>query len=100
MIIMSGWKIYPTEVEEELLKYPAVSEIAVFSLDHEHRGEIPVAAVIWKDGIDDTEGLLEYARKNLARYKIPREIFTTDTLPRVNGWKLLRKDLKEKYSNI
>lgn len=100
MIIMSGWKIYPTEVEEELLKYPAVSEIAVFSLDHEHRGEIPVAAVIWEDGIDDTEGLLEYARANLARYKIPREIFTTDTLPRVNGWKLLRKDLKEKYSNI
>ena len=73
MIIMSGWKIYPTEVEEVLLGYDAVDEIAIFSMPHEHRGEIPVAAVIWKNQ-NDEEGLLEYARKNLARYKIPREI--------------------------
>ncbi|WP_455645841.1 class I adenylate-forming enzyme family protein [Methanosphaera sp.] len=96
MIIMSGWKIYPTEVEEVLIKHESVDEIAVFSFPHEHRGEIPVAAVIWKDE-EDVDGLLEYARENLARYKIPREIFTTKELPRVNGWKLLRKDLRKMF---
>ena len=96
MIIMSGWKIYPTEVEEVLLAYDSVDEIAIFGLPHEHRGEIPVAAVIWKD-MEDEDGLLEYARNNLARYKIPRKIITVDELPRVNNWKLLRRKLKEKY---
>lgn len=94
MIIMSGWKIYPTEVEEVLISYESVDEIAIFSIPHEHRGEIPVAAVVWKNE-EDEEGLLEFARNNLARYKIPRKIFTVDKLPRVNNWKLLRKDLKE-----
>ncbi|WP_323735699.1 class I adenylate-forming enzyme family protein [Methanosphaera sp. ISO3-F5] len=95
MIIMSGWKIYPTEVEEVLIAHDSVDEIAIFSIPHEHRGEIPAAAVIWKEEPDE-EGLLEYARQNLARYKIPRKIFTVTELPRVNNWKLLRKDLKEK----
>ncbi len=95
MIIMSGWKIYPTEVEEVLITCPSVDEIAIFSIPHEHRGEIPAAAVIWKNE-EDEEGLLSFARENLARYKIPRKIFTVDEFPRVNNWKLLRKDLKEK----
>ena len=90
---MSGWKIYPTEVEEVLIAYDSVDEIAIFSIPHEHRGEIPAAAVIWKDG-EDEDGLIEYAKNNLARYKIPRKIFTVDELPRVNNWKLLRRELK------
>ncbi|MDO5848351.1 MAG: class I adenylate-forming enzyme family protein [Methanobrevibacter sp.] len=97
MIVMSGWKIYPTEVEEELIKYPKVDEIAVFSMNDYHKGEIPVAAVVWKN-YPDEDGLLEFARENLSRYKIPRKIFNVDELPRVNGWKLLRRELKEKYS--
>ncbi|RAP53644.1 MAG: acyl-CoA synthetase [Methanosphaera sp. rholeuAM270] len=95
MIIMSGWKIYPTEVEEVLIASDLVDEIAIFSIPDEHRGEIPAAAVIWNEE-EDKEGLLEYAGENLARYKIPRKIFTVDDLPRVNNWKLLRKDLKER----
>ena len=92
MIVMSGWKIYPTEVEDILLKYPNVSDIAVFSIPDQHKGELPVAAVIWKNE-EDCEGLLEYAHENLAGYKIPRKIYTTDKLPRINNWKLLRKEL-------
>lgn len=97
MIVMSGWKIYPTEVEEELIKYKDVEEIAIFSIDDEHRGEIPVAAVVWKNRPNE-EGLLKYAKETLSRYKIPRKVITVDELPRVNGWKLLRRELKEKYS--
>ena len=97
MIVMSGWKIYPTEVEEILIKHPSVDEIAIFSIEDCHKGEIPVAAVIWKNSSDE-EGLLNYAREKLSRYKVPRKIFTVDELPRVNGWKLLRRKLREQYS--
>ncbi len=96
MIVMSGWKIYPTEVEEVLIKYPAVKEIAIFSVNDCHRGEIPVAAVVWEDA-EDSEGLISYARENLSRYKVPRKIFTLDELPRVNGWKLLRRELRSMF---
>ena len=97
MIVMSGWKIYPTEVEEILIKYSKVEEIAIFSIGDCHRGELPVAAVVWKEE-EDPEGLKAYAKEYLARYKVPRKIFTMDELPRVNGWKLLRRELREMYS--
>ncbi|WP_407424808.1 class I adenylate-forming enzyme family protein [Methanobrevibacter sp.] len=96
MIVMSGWKIYPTEVEEVLIKYPEVKEIAIFSINDCHRGEIPVAAVVWKNN-PDREGLIDYAHENLSRYKVPREIYDLDELPRVNGWKLLRRELREMF---
>ena len=98
MIVMSGWKIYPTEVEEVLIKYPKLKEIAIFSIDDEHRGEIPVAAVVWKDK-PDHEGLINYARENLSRYKVPRKIYDLDELPRVNGWKLLRRELRNMFKS-
>ena len=98
MIVMSGWKIYPTEVEEVLIKYPAVKEIAIFSINDCHRGEIPVAAVVWENDADD-EGLINFARENLSRYKVPRKIFALDELPRVNGWKLLRRELRKMFKN-
>ena len=98
MIVMSGWKIYPTEVEEVLIKYPEVKEIAIFSINDCHRGEIPVAAVVWENE-NDSEGLLVYARENLSRYKVPREIYDLDELPRVNGWKLLRRELREMFKD-
>lgn len=97
MIVMSGWKIYPTEVEDALLKYSKVAEVAIFGIPHEHRGEIPVAAVVWKEEADES-GLLSFAKEHLAGYKIPRKIISVDALPRVNGWKLLRRELREKYS--
>ena len=96
MIVMSGWKIYPTEVEEVLIKYPKVKEIAIFSINDCHRGEIPVAAVVWENESDD-EGLIKYARENLSRYKVPRKIFALEDLPRVNGWKLLRRELRKMF---
>ena len=96
MIVMSGWKIYPTEVEETLIKYKEVEDIAIFSIPDIHKGELPVAAVIWKEK-EDKEGLIEYAKENIAEYKIPRKIYTRETLPRINNWKLLRKELREIY---
>jgi len=97
MIVMSGWKIYPTEVEEVLFKHPAVADAAVFGVVHPHRGEIPIAAVIWREGCESPAELRDFAKEHLAGYKVPRHIITVKELPRVNGWKLLRRELKKKY---
>ncbi|MDR2945056.1 MAG: AMP-binding protein [Methanosarcinales archaeon] len=97
MIVMSGWKIYPTEVEDVLLRHPSVADIAVFGVAHPHRGEIPIAAVIWRAGCENPAELSDFAKKHLAGYKVPRHILTAEELPRVSGWKLLRRELREKY---
>lgn len=100
MIVMSGWKIYPTEVESVLLDHPAVADVAVFAVPDPHRYEIPAAAVVLKENAPDENlaaALTDYCRENLAVYKVPRAFHFVAELPRVNGWKLLRRDLREKY---
>lgn len=101
MIIMSGWKIYPTEVENILIQHPDISEVAVFGCPDEEKGEIPIAAIIPKRGCSFThEDLLTFAREHLASYKIPRRTIIVEHLPRVGGWKLLRRQLREQYCTI
>ncbi|HZD44228.1 MAG TPA: class I adenylate-forming enzyme family protein, partial [Methanomicrobiales archaeon] len=98
MIIMSGWKIYPAEVENVLIQHPLVGDAAVFGRADERRGEIPVAAVVPKDGqIPTYEEIASFCRERLAGYKVPRDLVIVSSLPRVNGWKLLRRELREKF---
>jgi long-chain acyl-CoA synthetase len=98
MIIMSGWKIYPTEVENVIIQHPAVTDVAVFGITDERRGEIVVAAAVLRPGSGLTENQLEaYCRNHLAGYKIPRKLVIVDALPRVHGWKLLRRELRQKF---
>jgi long-chain acyl-CoA synthetase len=98
MIVMSGWKIYPTEVEKVLIDHPSIDDVAVFGVPDMHRGERPYAAVVLLPGASLTlSGLQEYAREYLAGYKIPREMVIVNELPRVGGWKLLRRSLRETY---
>jgi long-chain acyl-CoA synthetase len=101
MIIMSGWKIYPTEVENVIIQHPGVADVAVFGIPDERKGEVPVAAVVKKPGQNiDEQGLEAYCRDRLAGYKIPRKLLIVDALPRVHGWKLLRRTLREQYSRV
>jgi len=98
MIIMSGWKIYPTEVENALILHPGIADIAVFGCPDQEKGEIPVAAVVPSDGAVIThEELTRFARDHLAGYKIPRKTIIVRELPRVGGWKLLRRHLREQH---
>jgi long-chain acyl-CoA synthetase len=98
MIIMSGWKIYPTEVENVLILHPDIADIAIFGSPDEEKGEIPVAAVVPRDGAVIThDGVVAFAKEHLAGYKIPRKTVTVTELPRVGGWKLLRRQLRDQY---
>ena len=99
MIIMSGWKIYPTEVENVILTHPAVRDAAVFGHPDERRGEIPVAAVVPEEGAALTEAdLIAFCRERMAGYKVPRAVILVEALPRAHGWKLMRRKLREDYA--
>jgi long-chain acyl-CoA synthetase len=98
MIIMSGWKIYPTEVENVLVQHPGIADVAVFGIPDERKGETVVACIVARPGSNPgPEELDRYCREHLAGYKVPRKYFFADTLPRMHGWKLLRRTLREKY---
>ena len=101
MIIMSGWKIYPTEVENVIIQHPSVADVAVFGIPDERRGESPVAAIVLKSGLTLQETEFDsFCHKHLAGYKIPRKLIIVNDLPRVHGWKLLRRILREKFDNL
>ena len=97
MIVMSGWKVYPTEVEDVLVQHPGVRDAAVFGCTDEHRGEVPVAVVVPAGDSISPDEIVAFARERLAGYKVPRRIIIAGEIPRVNGWKLLRKRLREEY---
>ena len=98
MIIMSGWKVYPTEVENVLVQHEKIRDAAVFGCPDERRGEIPVAAVVLQEGATLSDEEIEaYCRDRMAGYKVPRRLVIADSLPRVHGWKLLRRTLRETY---
>ncbi len=100
MIIMSGLKVYPTEVENVIIQHPAAADVAVFGVPDERKGEVPVAAVVFKTGFSLTRSELEsYCRIRLAGYKIPGILMIVDSLPRVHGWKLLRRKLRESFDD-
>ena len=99
MIVMSGWKVYPTEVEDVLVQHPGIRDVAVFGCSDEHRGEVPVAVVVPAGNGISPEEIIAFARERLAGYKVPRRVILVDEIPRVNGWKLLRKRLREEYCN-
>ncbi len=99
MIITSGWKVYPTEVENVLVQHPDIADVAVFGIPDERKGETVVACIVAGPGCNPgTEDLDRYCREHLAGYKVPRKYFFTDALPRVHGWKFLRRTLREKYA--
>lgn len=95
MILVSGFNVYPNEVEEILIGHPAVLECAVVGSQCEETGEMVVAHVVLKDADTDVEALRSYARSQLTGYKVPRRVVFHDALPKTNVGKVLRRALRE-----
>jgi long-chain acyl-CoA synthetase len=96
LVIVSGFNVYPREVEEALVSHPAVAECAVIGLPDDRTGEAIRALVVRAEGSDATEDdLLEHCRERLARFKLPREIRFVDALPKHVTGKVLRRRLKD-----
>lgn len=95
LVIVGGINVYPREVEEVLLAYPAVADAAVIGMSDERRGEVPYAFVVLAEGkVASVAELLEHCRANLARYKVPADIEIRSELPKTMVGKVLRKDLR------
>ncbi len=94
LIIVSGFNVYPAEVEEVLLDHPDVAEVGVVGVPHPHTGEAVKAFVVLKAGARAHEdSLVAWCLDNLARYKCPSKIVFVDELPRNVSGKLLRRSL-------
>ncbi|HEY5876029.1 MAG TPA: AMP-binding protein [Ilumatobacteraceae bacterium] len=95
LIIVSGFNVYPAEVEEILAMHPGVDDVAVVGVPHPYSGEAVKAYVVQSPGAHlDEEQLIAHCTANLARYKCPSKILFVDELPRGVAGKLLRRELR------
>ncbi len=94
LIIVSGFNVYPAEVEEVLGQHPGVAEVGVVGVPHPHHGEAVKAFVVPRPGTHlDEDQLIDWCSDHLARYKCPSKILFVDELPRNVSGKLLRRSL-------
>jgi long-chain acyl-CoA synthetase len=94
MILVSGFNVYPNEVEEVAAAHPGVLEVAVIGVPDEHSGEAVKAFVVKKDASLTEEALIKHCRESLAAYKVPKQVEFRDDLPKSPIGKILRKDLR------
>lgn len=95
LIIVSGFNVFPAEVEGVLSAHPDVAEVAVVGTAHPHTGEAVRAYVVARNGVHlDEDALIDYCRTKLARYKCPSKILFVDSLPRNVSGKVQRYALR------
>lgn len=94
MIVVSGFNVYPNEVEEILTQHPKVVECAAVGVPSEKTGEAVKVFVVGKDNPTEEE-LIEFCRKELTAYKVPKLFEFRDELPKTNVGKVLRRELRD-----
>ena len=95
MILVSGFNVYPNEVEAVIAEHPGVGDVAVVGVPDDECGEIVVAFVTKKDAALTEDAVRQHARQSLTGYKVPRIVVFRDDLPKSNVGKVLRKDLRD-----
>ncbi len=96
MIKVSGYSVFPEEVETLLIKHPAVAQAAVIGVPDAEKGEVVRAFIVKKPGQDvDAAALVAWCRDNMAPYKAPREVRFIDALPATGAGKVLRRLLRD-----
>jgi len=96
MILVSGFNVYPNEIEEVVMLHPGVLEVAAVGKPNNNTGESVRIYVVKKTPDLTQEDLVRHCRENLAAYKIPREIEFLAELPKSNVGKILRRELRER----
>lgn len=95
MILVSGFNVYPNEVEEVLAEHPGILEVAVVGLPDDHSGEMVVAYCVRKDPNLKPEEVRAFARERMTAYKVPKQVHFREQLPKSNVGKLLRRVLRD-----
>jgi long-chain acyl-CoA synthetase len=95
MVLVSGFNVYPNEVEDVLVTHPGVLEAAVIGVPDESSGEAVAAYIVLKDANVTVEEIRAHAREGLTGYKVPRHIEFRESLPKTNVGKVLRRALRD-----
>jgi len=95
MILVSGFNVYPNEVEAVIAQHPAVTDAAVVGVPDDECGEIVVAFVTKKDQALTEAAVRDHCKQSLTKYKVPRLVLFKADLPKSNVGKVLRKDLRD-----
>jgi long-chain acyl-CoA synthetase len=96
MIVVSGFKVFPNEIEDVAMMHPGVLEAAAIGVRDEKSGEAVKLIVVKKDSSLTRQQLLEHLAKNLTPYKVPKIVeFRAEVLPKTNIGKILRRELRE-----
>ncbi|MDH5434536.1 MAG: AMP-binding protein, partial [Gammaproteobacteria bacterium] len=96
MILVSGFNVYPNEIEEVVVSHDKVLEVAAVGIPSESSGEVVKIFVVKKDPSLTEEEILAYCKENLTGYKIPKAIEFIPELPKSNVGKILRRELRDK----
>ena len=100
MIVSGGENVYPSEVENQILRHPSVADVAVIGVPDPRWGEAVKAIVVLHPGaLADEQLILEFCRSGLARYKTPKSVEFAAELPRNASGKVLKQQLREPYWN-
>jgi long-chain acyl-CoA synthetase len=95
MILVSGFNVYPNEVEDVVAHHPGVAEVAAVGVPDEHSGEAVKLFVVKKDPALTEDALRQYCHDQLTGYKRPKYIEFRDSLPKSNVGKILRRELRD-----
>ena len=98
MILVSGFNVYPNEVESVAAQHPGILEAAAVAQPDEHSGEVVVLFVVRKDQALTEREVIEFCRKSLAGYKTPKHVYFRKELPKSNVGKILRKALRDELA--
>jgi len=97
MILVSGFNVYPNEVEDVIASHDKVSEVGVIGIPDERSTEKVVAYVVPGDKSLTSEEVIKHCRESLTNYKVPKEVYFVDELPKSNVGKILRRLIKEDH---
>ncbi len=96
MILVSGFNVYPNEIEDVIAMHPKVLEVAAIGVTDEKSGEVPKVFIVKKDQSLTEQEIIDHCRTNLTPYKIPRHVEFRTELPKTNVGKILRRELRPK----
>jgi long-chain acyl-CoA synthetase len=95
MILVSGFNVYPNEIEGVVVEMDGVLEAAAVGIPDEKSGEVVKLFVVRRDESLAENDIIEYCRKNLTGYKVPHKVEFRDALPKTNVGKVLRRALRD-----
>jgi long-chain acyl-CoA synthetase len=98
LILVSGFNVYPNEIEDVLATHPGVREVAAVAQPDEHSGEVVAVFVVRKDPALTAEQVIQFSRTELTGYKVPRHVYFRDQLPKTNVGKILRRELRDELA--